>query len=172
MSILVELRPEAGPALVLGGGRVAARKVRGLVDGGFAVTVVAPEIGEAIRALAGITLEERAFAEGDIDRDPRWALVYACTDRREVNRLAGALARPRGIPVLVADAQAESTFFSPATLRDGGLQVGVSTGGADPALARELRDRIGLGLGGGWANTVEEARRARDLRAGRGSNAP
>lgn len=171
MSILVELRPEAGPALVLGGGRVAARKVRGLVDGGFAVTVVAPEIGEAIRALAGITLEEREFAADDIDRDPRWALVYACTDRREVNRLAGALARRRSIPVLVADAQAESTFFSPATLRDGALQAAVSTGGADPALARELRDRVGRALGGGWATAVEEARRERNLRAGRDRDA-
>lgn len=172
MSILVEVRREAGPALVVGGGGVAARKVRGLVDGGFAVTVVAPEIADTIRALAGVTLEVREFAADVVDRDPRWALVYACTDQREVNRLAGALARSRGIPVLVADSQAESTFFSPATLRDGGLQVGVSTGGADPALARELRDRIGLGLGGGWADAVEEARRARDLRAGRGSNPP
>ncbi len=172
MSILVEVRPEAGPALVVGGGGVAGRKVRGLVDGGFAVTVVAPEVADAIRALAGITLEVREFAGDDIDRHPRWALVYACTDQREVNRLAGALARSRGIPVLVADAQAESTFFSPATLRDGGLQVGVSTGGADPALARELRDRAGLALGGGWASAVEQARQARDLRTGKGSSAP
>ena len=100
MSILVEVRREAGPVLVVGGGGVAARKVRGLVDGGFAVTVVAPEIADTIRALAGVTIEVREFAADVVDRDPRWALVYACTEPaggQPAGRSAGPFARHPGV---------------------------------------------------------------------------
>lgn len=168
MSVMLELLPSAGPALVVGGGTVALRRTRNLASGGFAVTVIAPAIDPAIRDLPGVTCLERGFVPGDIsEADPRWAVVVACTDRREVNRAAGDAARASGIPVVVADAQAESTAFTPATLRDGGLQVAVSTGGADPALAMQLRERIAAALGPGWADTVAAARKARESRLGR-----
>lgn len=166
MSILIELRPEAGPVLVVGGGNVAARKVRTLGEGGFRITVVAPEIDDRIRSISGATLKERNFDGADIAAEP-WALVLACTANREVNQRVGELARARNIPVLVADAQAESTFFSPAILRDGDLQVAVSTGGADPALAKSIRARIVEALGPGWGEIIATARTEREARLGR-----
>lgn len=165
MSILIELRAGAGPILVVGGGNVALRKVRTLAAGGFAATVVAPDVSPDLEPLAEV-IERRLFEEADIGNTP-WALVMACTGSREVNRRVGELAREAHIPVLVADAQDESTFTSPATLRDGDLQVAVSTGGADPVLAREVRERIVAALGPGWGATIAAARKARQERLGR-----
>lgn len=168
MSVMIELRPSAGPVLVVGGGAVALRRVRNLSEGGFRITVVAPSILDEIRGLPGVMCFARTFIDTDIpDGESRWALVLACTGEREVNRRIGEAARAHAIPVVVADSQEESTFFTPATLRDGGLQVAVSTGGADPALAKALREKIAAVLGPGWSNLIEEARRARQLRLGR-----
>ncbi len=167
MSILIELRSEAGPVLVVGGGTVATRKVRTLSEGEFRVTVIAPEVDERLGTLAWVHVEKRPFEDSDIDGTPPWALILACTDDRDVNARIGVLARARNIPVLVADAQAESTFFTPATLRDGELRIAVSTGGADPALAKLVRERIVAALGPGWARIVQTARASREQRLGR-----
>lgn len=160
MSVLLDIQPSLGAALVVGGGSVATRKVLALVQGGFDVTVVAPAIDERIRA-TGARLCQRSFAPGDT---AGFALVFACTGDREANRLVGEEARAAGILVLVADAQDESTFFSPALHRDGDLQVGVSTGGASPSLAGAYRDRIAAALGEGRAEELAAARGARQRR--------
>lgn len=158
--MIVELQPSLGRALVIGGGVIALRKVRSLVEGGFVCLVVAPEIDEALAALPAVECERRPFVPADITRE-RWALVFACTDSREVNRTAGESARASGIPVVVTDAQEESTFFTPATLREGRLAIAISTGGAAPAVTRALREQVGAALGEGWAERVEQAARER-----------
>ncbi len=160
MSLMIELQPSAGPALVVGGGAVAERKVRGLAEAGFRMTVVAPEIGETIRA-AGVECRVRPFEPGDIAGH---AIVFACTDSREVNRAVGDAARAARVLVVVADSQEESTFFTPAVHQDGDLVVAVSTGGASPALAMEVRDRIADALGDGWDERVRAARSERQER--------
>lgn len=159
--LMIEVRPDAGHALVVGGGKVAARKVRNLAGAEFLVTVIAPSVLAEIRLAPHVTVLERAYADGDLD-DSGFALVFACTDSREVNRAVGAAARARNIPVLVADRQAESTFFTPAVLRDGDLAVAVSTGGASPALAKVIRERIVAALGPGWSGVVRTARSERE----------
>ncbi len=165
MSLLVELLPTAGKALVVGGGSVAERKVRGLVDAGFAVTVVAPGISAGIRKLSGVELRVRPFAESDV---PGHALVFACTSEREVNRQVGEAARSHLIPVVVADRQDESTFFTPAVHRDGDLTVAVATNGASPVLAQEVRNRVAVCLGTGWAARVRAAKKQRLARLAAG----
>jgi precorrin-2 dehydrogenase/sirohydrochlorin ferrochelatase len=77
------------------------------------------------------------------------------------------LARSVRIPVVVADAQSESTFFTPATLRDGQLAIAISTGGASPTLARTIREKIAAALGPGWGQIVLVARGEREKRLGR-----
>jgi siroheme synthase-like protein len=142
MSFIVEMLPESGPALVVGGGSVAARKVRNLAEGQFRITVVAPAILDEIRLAPWVTVIEREFEEGDLTAEPAYSLVFACTDSREVNRRVGVLARAARIPVVVTDAQDESTFFTPAVVRDGDVTIAVSTRGASPVLAREIREAI------------------------------
>ncbi len=158
--MIVELQPSLGRALVLGGGAIALRKLQSLAEAGFASLVVAPALLEGIRALPGVECEERSFERADIARE-RWALVFACTDNREVNRQAGELARAAGIPVVVTDAQSESTFFTPATIRDGSLAIAISTGGAAPAVTKALRAQLREALGEGWSERIEQAARER-----------
>jgi len=157
MGLMLELQPSLGPVLVVGGGNVALRKARAAVEAGFEVTVVAPAITADLLAL-GVRCVERPVEERDLDGA---AVVFACTDDREVNRAVGAWARARRIPVVVADSPEESTAFSPAVHRDGDLVVGVSTNGASPELAQHVRDRIAAAIGTGWASRVERARRER-----------
>ncbi len=168
MSFLIDLQPSAGPALVVGAGTVALRRSANLLAAGFDVTVIAETIDAAaaaeLAAHPAVTFFQRAFSETDIDRPGRWALVFTCTDDRDVNRRAGELARAHGIPVAVADARAESTFFTPATAREGAVAIAVSTGGGSPGFAKDLRDRIVTALGEGWgatAGTLHDDRAAR-----------
>jgi len=167
VSFLIDLQPSAGPALVVGAGTVALRRITNLAAAGFDVTVIAAAVDAASAALAAhpaVTVVQRAFSDTDIDGPGRWALVFACTDDRDVNRRAGELARAHGIPVAVADARAESTFFTPATAREGAVTIAVSTGGGSPGFAKDLRDRIATALGEGWgatAGTLHDDRAAR-----------
>jgi precorrin-2 dehydrogenase / sirohydrochlorin ferrochelatase len=160
VSLMVELLPSAGRALVVGGGAVAERKVHGLLEAGFRVRVVALEVLDSI-GQPGVEVLKRPFEAGDVAGN---AIVFACTNSRKVNRAVGAAARDANVPVVVADSQEESTCFSPAVHRDGDLQVAVSTGGASPVLAREVRDQVAAALGTGWAERVQAARTARQER--------
>lgn len=165
MSLLIDLQPGAGTVLVVGGGTIATRKVRSLHAGGFDVVVIAPDVSAEL-VECGARIETRRFDEADVS-GRRWSLILACTDSRELNRRVGELARAIGVPVLVADSQVESTFFSPAVYREGDLQLAVSTGGADPSLAKSIRERVVAALGTGWGERLAAARRSRDQKLGR-----
>jgi siroheme synthase-like protein len=124
--------------LVVGGGRVALRKIEGLVAAGADVAVVATEVSEAIHA-SPVQVAARAWEPGDLDGV---RLVVTATDDRAVNAAVSAEARRRGIWVNSADDPANCTFTLPAVARDGAVTVAVSTGGASPALASHLRAEI------------------------------
>jgi precorrin-2 dehydrogenase/sirohydrochlorin ferrochelatase len=126
--------------LVVGGGKVAAEKVRNLAACGAAVTVVAPDVDDAISSLDAVTVEQRAYEPGDAANGYR--LVIAATDDAAVNRQVHDDADGAGVWVNAADDPANCTFTLPAVLRRGKVTVGVATGGSSPALAGWLRDRI------------------------------
>lgn len=136
------------PCLVVGGGRVAGQKVRGLLDAGADVTVVAPSISDEITGLAGrgagVACERRAY------RSPEAAdyrLVLAATGDPAVNQQVFDDAEAAGVWVNSADDPARCTFVLPARVRRGRLLVTVSTGGHSPALAAWLRERLDAELG-------------------------
>ncbi len=165
MGLLIDLQPGAGPALVVGGGVIAARKVRNLAESEFEIVLIAPEVRDEIRTAPHITLIERTFEDRDLEMRT-FAAVFACTDQRAVNQRVGRLARQARIPVVVADAAAESTFYTPATIRQGEVAIAVSTGGASPKLARSLREAIVTGLGPRWTQIAWLINRDRAARAG------
>lgn len=127
--------------LVVGAGKVALRKVRGLVEAGARVTVVSPVAEPEFGALAasGVDWKARCFDWEDVQDQ---VLVYAATDDRAVNRAVAEAAREKGIWVNVADALEECSFLVPARIRKGDLQVAVSTSGRDPRIAVTLRQQI------------------------------
>jgi precorrin-2 dehydrogenase / sirohydrochlorin ferrochelatase len=124
--------------LVVGGGRIATRKVEGLVSAGAEVTVIAPEIAPEIVALP-VRVERRAYRRGDA---AQYRLVLTATGRPEVDRLVFEDGELCGVFVNAADDRASCSFLVPAVLRRGPVSVAVSTGGTSPALAVWLRDRI------------------------------
>ena len=158
------------PCLVVGGGRVAARKIGGLLACGAAVTVVAPEVHEAIRELAD-TGAIAAIDESPLDVQIRpyrsgeaadYLLVVAATGDPAVDDAVQRDAAAAGIWVNVADDPSRCSFVLPAVARDGTVSIAVSTAGASPALAGWLRDRVVEALGSGigaLAELLEEGRR-------------
>ncbi len=155
------------PCVVIGGGPVAERKVRGLLAAGAAVTVVAPRLTRRLEALAArsrIRHVARAYEPGDLDG---YRLAFAATDGDAVNAAVAREGRRRGVLVNAADDPAHCDFILPAVLRRGPLVVAVATGGASPALAAVVRDRLARSIGREYARLAEAAAGVRrELRAG------
>ena len=143
--------------MVVGGGEVANRKARKLLQARAEVVVVSPEIKPELESVAA-EVHRRPYREGDLEGA---FLAFAATNRREVNAAVTREARGRDIPVNVADVPSEGDFALPSVLRRGQLQVAVSTGGASPTLAQRIRYELESTFGSEWAGVVDELGRAR-----------
>jgi precorrin-2 dehydrogenase / sirohydrochlorin ferrochelatase len=133
---------EDKPCLVVGGGAVGERKVADLMAAGARVTVVSRTLTPELAALAGrgeITYLPEDFRPAQVEG---MALVMAATDDQKVNAAVSAAAQARAIWVNVADDPEYCTFIVPAQVRRGDLTLAISTGGASPALARQLREEL------------------------------
>jgi precorrin-2 dehydrogenase/sirohydrochlorin ferrochelatase len=159
MQYPVNLVLDGRPCLVVGGGKVALRKVEGLLACGGRVTVVAPRVDAALRALPGVTVEQRAWRPDDIDG--MW-LVIAATDDPAVNRAVYVAGQEAGVWVNGADDPANCSFTLPSVVRRGDLQVTVSTGGRSPALATWLRRRLEGEIGPEYAVLLDLLATERD----------
>ena len=136
----VTLAFRSGTALVVGGGSVGSRRALTLLEAGFKVELVSPEISLALSLsehLASLIHVSESYSSSAIAGK---SLVVAATDVREVNRQIGEDAREQSIPVNVVDAPEESTFLFPATLRRGNLLLSVTTVGESPALSSAIRE--------------------------------
>ncbi len=130
--------------VVVGGGRIAARRVNALLPFGARITVVAPRLAPGLHPLAergDISWISREYLKSDLAGA---AMAVAVTSSREVNRQVGEDARALGVPVSVADRRDECTFWFPAVVRSGDLVAGLVSAGGDHALvkraAQMLRD--------------------------------
>jgi siroheme synthase-like protein len=124
--------------LVVGGGPVGAEKAAGLLAADALVTLVAPERCAAAAALE-LDWQPRGYRASDLDG---MFLVIAATSDTSVNQAVHDDAERRGMLCNVADVPALCNFILPAVHRQGPITVGVSTGGASPALAKALRSQI------------------------------
>jgi cobalt-precorrin 5A hydrolase/precorrin-3B C17-methyltransferase len=146
---LINLR--GAPVVVVGGGAVGERKLRGLLVVGAAVRLISPAATPDLRALAeggAIAWQARQYQPGDLAGA---RLVFAATDQRAVNAQVAADAAALGLLCNVADDPHIGDFHLPAVHREPGLLVAVSTAGASPARAKRLRDRIAAWLATGRA---------------------
>jgi len=131
---------EGRRCLVVGGGRVAARKAKKLVAAGADLTVVAPTIREQIRILDGVHLLERAFEESDLEGV---YLVCAATDDSALNQHVIEGCREKKILCSAADTGwSDGDFILPASFSEDGLTVAISTGGRACRRARLLRESL------------------------------
>ncbi|WP_340118465.1 siroheme synthase CysG [Pelagibius sp. 7325] len=130
------------PSLVVGGGELAARKLRLLLKADARVVVVAPEANAEITRLAregALTWHARPFQAGDVAGT---ALVIGATGIDAVDDAVSAAAQARGVPVNVVDRPDLSTFITPAIIDRDPLVIGISSGADAPILARQIRERL------------------------------
>lgn len=139
----VVLRLAGREVCVVGGGRVAAHRVQGLLKAGARVRLIAPEAEETLQSLAAedaIRWDRRPFSAPLLHGA---AFVVCATDSEAVNRQAAWAAKAMGALVNMAAPPLElSDFTVPASVRRGDLLFSVSTGGASPALSHWLRGEI------------------------------
>ncbi len=136
--------------VVVGGGRIAARKIAALLEAGAVVHVVAPELSPEVRAwqaAGALTADERAFRPDDLDG--AWLATTATPDPT-VNRAVFDAGEERRIFVNAADDPEHCSFTLMSVVRQGDLVVTIGTGGRSPALATYLKDHVASEMGPEW----------------------
>lgn len=127
---------------MVGGGAIAARKTEGLCDAGARVTVISPELVPSLQEYlqaSRITWLERAYHPGDLEES---FLVIAATDDPLVNAAVWQECCRLGCLVNVVDDPERCNFILPSLVRRDELAIAITTGGASPALARRLREKL------------------------------
>jgi len=154
--------------VVVGAGRIAARKIDALLDAGAEVHVVAPELGDAVRAWADagrVTVSERAFTPADLDG--AW-LATAATPDLAVNRAVFDAGEARRIWVNSADDPERCSFTLMSVVRQGDLVVTIGTGGRSPALATYLKRHVGDEMGPEYGTLLDLLSEARETMRAQG----
>ena len=149
------------PCIVVGGGEIAARKVRLLLAARARVTVVAPEVGDSIAALAAdgsLTHVERSYAPEDLDE--AWLAISATGDA-DVDAAVYADANARRVFCNAVDRQENCSYITPAIVDRSPVLVAVSSGGSAPVLARRIRERLEASLPARLGTLARLARRYR-----------
>ena len=148
--------------VVVGAGRIAARKIDALVAAGADVHVVAPVLDDRVRAWRDeqrITVDERSFEPSDLD--DAW-LATAATDDTAVNHAVFEAGSDRRVWVNSADDPDNCSFTLMSVIRRGDLVVTVGTGGRSPALAAWMKERLTAELGPEYETLLELLSEARE----------
>ena len=141
MTLPLVLRGDARPFVVIGGGAVAARKIRTLVQAGASVRVIAPQVHADIQALAAqIALEQRPATAAEVFA--AGSLLVLATDDPGLNAALAESGRSQGCLVCRVDDTRDNDFIFPAVIDRSPLLVSVSTQGASPALTRHVKQRL------------------------------
>ncbi len=135
----VGLRVEGRSILVVGAGRIAARKAQAYVGQGALVTVVAPKHSSDMAAVEVAARHRRSFVPSDLEG--MW-LVVTATGIPHVDGTVFAEAEARRIWCNAADDPDHCSVVLPAVSRRGPITVGIATGGSSPAVASWIRRRI------------------------------
>ncbi len=152
------LRLTGRRVVLVGGGRVAAGKLHGLIAEGAHVTVVAPDIRPELEQ-PGVTLERRRFEEADLNG--AWYVIAAASP--EVNRQVLVAAERRQLFVNAVDDPPHATAYAGGVVRRDGVTIAISTDGRAPALAGLLREALEAWLPGDldeWMSAADQARRS------------
>jgi len=146
------LKVEGRLCVIIGGGRVAARKAASLMECGATVRVVAPELDPGFGELGDFEHTARPYAQGDLEGA---FLAIAATDDDAVNRAVEAEAQERRLFLNVVDKPEQCNFYVPSSVRRGDLMITVSTGGQLPALSKRLRRWLEEEFPNEWGPALE-----------------
>ncbi|MBA3013444.1 MAG: bifunctional precorrin-2 dehydrogenase/sirohydrochlorin ferrochelatase [Proteobacteria bacterium] len=149
------LQVEGRRCLVVGGGKVAERKVLGLLGSGAVVIVISPELTPGLAQLGAegsLTWMSRGYTPGDAEG---FFLVMAATDDSIVQNQVRDDGLRFNILVNVADVPEKCNFILPAVVKRGALSIAISTSGKSPALAKKIRQELEVKLGPEYELVVE-----------------
>lgn len=133
---------EDQPCLVVGGGAIAAEKAGSLLDCGAVVTVISPDLTEALRGRADrgeLRWIARRYEPGDVRG---FMLVICAAGSAEANEQVYGDAEKEGIMANVVDVPELCRYIVPSIVRQGDLCIAISTGGKSPALAKKIRGQL------------------------------
>lgn len=143
--------------IVVGGGKVAERKLAHLASSGAEIVLISPVINDNIRPMADngqLTWISRGYNKGDIKGA---FMVFITTDDRNINKLIREEAAEADILVNVADKPDECDFIYPSIIERGDLTIAVSTGGKSPAMCKRVREQIEKNIGREYEQYLELA---------------
>jgi precorrin-2 dehydrogenase/sirohydrochlorin ferrochelatase len=130
------------PCLVVGGGKIGARKVEGLLSAAANVTVISPQASEMIQQHAEsnrLRYVKRPYQDGDLKG---YFLAYAATGIAEIDARMVCEADTHGILLNVVDRPGLCNFITPAVVQRGDLSIAVSTGGKCPGFVKRVKQKI------------------------------
>ncbi|MEE9259822.1 MAG: bifunctional precorrin-2 dehydrogenase/sirohydrochlorin ferrochelatase [Candidatus Scalindua sediminis] len=146
--------------VIVGGGEVAYRKACSLRDAGADVIVISPDTCPEMSNDKGLMLINKIYDESCLDGA---MLVIAATDDEEVNKKVSSDAGKRNIIINVVDRPELCSFIVPSTVNRGDLCISISTGGASPALARNIRKELEGVFGSEYGVYINLLTRMRDI---------
>jgi len=138
--------------VVIGGGQVALRKVRTLLEHGASVKVISPDLCSTLNQLAEggqINVLQRSYRVGDLQDA---VIAIAATNDSNTNLEMVREARRKVVLVNVVDDPENSDFIVPSYIRRGDVTIAISTAGRSPALARKIRNRLEKDFGDEYAS--------------------
>jgi uroporphyrin-III C-methyltransferase/precorrin-2 dehydrogenase/sirohydrochlorin ferrochelatase len=157
------------PCVVVGGGKIAEEKIKGLLDAGAEVRVVAPALTDALEKLRDqghIEVTRKDYSRGDLNG--AW-LAIAATDDSLTNASVFEEAEQLKVLLCSVDDIDHCHFAAPATVRRGDFLVTISTAGKAPALAKRLRRELEARFGSDWGALVDMLSEARAEALARGA---
>lgn len=149
--------------VIIGGGQIAEGKISKLLDSGAQIIVISPDATQGIRGYADrgqIEFSLRKYQEGDLKGA---FLVVAATNDRVVNQEIFEEAEKSGILLNAVDDMPRCSFIAPSIVEKGPVTVAISTGGASPALARKLREKMEVSSALDWADATNVLSQARQI---------
>jgi precorrin-2 dehydrogenase / sirohydrochlorin ferrochelatase len=134
-------------AVVIGGGAVAQRKIKDLLEYGAVVHVISRDLTPELHDL--LSRGDIRLLSGDFDEShiEGACIVTAATNDKALNRRISEAAKSRNILVNVVDQPEECSFIVPSMIKRGSLLIAVSTSGKSPALAKKIRETLSVEFG-------------------------
>lgn len=133
--------------VVVGGGEVAERKVKRLLDCDAKVFVISSKLTPELARLNEKNIISHIAKEYSGEQIYGAALVVGATDNQKTNTAIASDARNKGIPVNIVDDPQKCDFILPSLVERGDLTIAIGTGGKSPALARHLREELEAAYG-------------------------
>lgn len=168
----LNLNLQGSSCVIIGGGKVAQRKLKTLLKAGAVVTVVAPQITTEIAELVKkqlLTWQSASYSVGMLS-ELKPLLVFCAADNAAVNDMAAQEAKAIGALVNVATRSAQADFYVPAHLERGNLLFTVATSGDSPAVARLLRQQLAMEYPPHFADFLESMTALRQKIKARGGD--